>query len=121
MTATPLAATREQLRTAISSLTAGNRRRYPPALRARIARYAQLRLDGGDTRASVCADLGVSDPTLTRILDEARPRLVPVDVVRPVTSAPEAQQRALVLRTPSGIVVEGLDVTGVAALLRALA
>jgi hypothetical protein len=67
---------------------------------------------------SVCSlarRLGMARLTLERILKAAPPPFVPVRVVG------ESEQRApLRVHGPRGIVVDGLDISGVAELVRAL-
>lgn len=110
----------QRLRAEVARLTAGSRRRYPAVLRRQIAHYAQSRLAEGVLRSELVDELGVSDPTLARLLEEARPE----PRLRPVCVVPEAQARPsrspIVVRAPGGIMIEGLDAAGVAALLRAL-
>jgi len=114
-----LTTTRDQLRAAIAALVpGGTERRYPGALRAKIARYATARLGQGASRAQVSAELGVSSPTLKRMVVAPSPRLRLVRVTEAgVTPLPAIR---LVVRGPAGVTIEGLDVAGVAALLLAL-
>lgn len=120
-----------RVRRAVSGLREGPQRRYSPALRRAIQRVARARLAGGRSRAAICEELGVSSPTLDRMLTEpvpgpqrgpSRSAWRPVHVRAPApTSQSAAAGAALVARCPGGVVVEGLDVAGVAALVRALA
>jgi phytoene dehydrogenase-like protein len=117
---------RQRIRAAVDRLTQGPQRRYPGRLRRQIADYAQVRMAAGASRALVVGELGVSDPTLSRLLaDEApRPRLRPVRVVAdpgPATPQGAAASAMLTVRAPGGVVIEGLDVGGIVALVRALA
>jgi hypothetical protein len=115
-----LALVGQRIRAEVDGLTAGPQRRYPARLRRRIVAYAEQRVREGVARARVGAELGVSDPTLTRLLGVAARghRLRPVRVL---ADAPASSTREkVVVRGPGGIVVEGLDVAGVAALLQAL-
>ncbi len=117
----PVVARRERLQQAVSALTAGAQRRYPAKLRERIAEYSRDRLKAGVGLTRVSAELGVSHPTLVRILDEKLAPLRRVRVARPKAAKDEpAATEALVVRGPGGLVVEGLDVEGIAALVRAL-
>ena len=117
----PVAAHRERLQQAVSALTSGGQRRYPEKLRARIAAYSRDRLKAGVGLTRVSSELGVSHPTLVRILDEKPAALRRVRVARPKAAKDEpAAADALVVRGPAGLVVEGLDVEGIAALVRAL-
>ncbi len=110
----------QRIRADVASLTAGPQRRYPAALRRRIAAYARARLAQGASRGQVGVELGVSDPTLVRLLGEQRPtpRLRPVRVVS--TREPAMGGSSVLVRAPGGVVIEGLDPAGIAALLRAL-
>lgn len=113
-----LSTRRAQLRAAIAALVpGGTERRYPGVLRARIADYATMRLGQGASRAQVSAELGVSSPTLRRMVVERSPGLRLVRVTETVTPPPATR---LVVRGPAGVTIEGLDVAGVAVLLRAL-
>jgi hypothetical protein len=104
----------------VAALTAGSQRRYPPKLRATIAEYARARLQAGGPRKSVVQELGVSDPTLVRFLAES-PRVGELRPVRLIAPIPVASPPPVVVRTAGGLLVEGLDIAGVAALVRALA
>jgi hypothetical protein len=110
----------QRLRVTVATLTPGGQRRYPPGLRSEIADYARARMRAGGVRRDVVAELGVSDPTLVRILSEREttPKLRPVRVVASRPARTEVSP--LVVRTVGGLQIEGLDVAGVAALVRAL-
>lgn len=112
-----------QIRAAVAALTAGPQRRYPPELRARIAQYARERMRAGAARGQVVKDIGVSDPTLSRLLGlksrGQRPQRSPFRCVS-VADRPASGGTPLVVRAPGGITIEGLDAAGVAALIRAL-
>jgi hypothetical protein len=114
-----LAARRKRIQQAISELTVGAQRRYPAQLRSRIAAYSRERIKAGIPLTRVSSELGVSHPTLVRILEERPAPMRRVRVARP--QATKAEPRAaLVVRGPAGLVFEGLDVEGVAALVRVL-
>lgn len=109
---------RERIQQAVSALTTGAQRRYPRKLRSRIADYSRERINAGIALSRVSSELGVSQPTLVRILEEKPAPLRRVRVARgKVTKEPT---QALVVRGPGGIEIEGLDVEGAAALIRAL-
>ncbi len=115
-----LIARRERIRKSIAKLATGGQRRYPPRLRARIADYCRDRVQAGIPLTRACSELGVSHPTLVRMLEEAKvPRLRRVRLVARKPTEPDAATSPVV-RGPGGIVIEGLDVEGVAALVRAL-
>ena len=102
------------LRHAISSLARNKyKRRYPPALRARLT--ALVRTHPERTIGSLASTLGMATQTLEKIVAEARAPIVPVEII----AEPKASS-ALIVRGPRGIVVEGLDVDSVAELIRAL-
>jgi transposase-like protein len=94
--------------------------RYPAAFRAAAVALANPRLERGGSIARVARDLGLPIQSLGRWL-----RLPPAAPLRPVAIPPEptvAPTRAgLVLLTPQGHRVEGLDRDGLIAILRALA
>ncbi len=110
---------RNRIQQAVSALRAGAQRRYPVELRSRIADYSRGRVEAGVALTRVCSELGVSHPTLVRILDEKPAPMRRVRVARPRKAKPEPRS-TLVVRGPGGLIVEGLDVEGVAALFQAL-
>ena len=114
-----LAARRKQIQEAVSALGAGAQRRYPAQLRSRIADYGRARIEGGAALTRVSVEIGVSHPTLVRILDEKPARMRRVRVARPKATKAEPSA-AVVVKGPGGLVIEGLDVGGLAALVRAL-
>jgi hypothetical protein len=109
-----------KIRSTVGGLKPGSQRRYPARLRRRIADYAKRRISQGVSRSRVCAELGVSYPTLTALLTNGSKsaRFRPVRVVADVQRVPIGSQA--VVKLPGGVIVEGLDVAGVAALMRAL-
>lgn len=96
----------------------GAGRRYPAAVRRQGAAYLAARRAGGATVSSVTRELAVRRDTLLGWAGPAvkavRPRFVPVAVV-------EERAGRIVVHGPRGVRVEGLDVAGVADLLRRLA
>ena len=114
-----ITARQDQIRRAVAKLARGGKRRYPVRLRRRIADYARKQIEADVSLTQVSSDLGVSHPTLIRLLEEAPPRMRRVRVAAPTRVTDSSA--ALVVRGPGGIVIEGLDVDGAAALLRALA
>ena len=101
-------------RRAIASLARSKYvRRYPAALRARLV--AVVRAHPEKSVASLARALDMAPQTLERIVAEMPAALVPVRVI-----AKPAASSGLVIRGPRGLVVEGLDVHGVADLIRAL-
>lgn len=102
------------MRRAIAGLASSKqRRRYPPALRARLVALMRAHPEHGIV--SLAKSLGMAPQTLSRIASENGAPLVPVRVV-----AAPALRSSLVVRGPNGIVVEGLDLDGVVMLIRAL-
>jgi transposase-like protein len=96
--------------------------RYPVAFRAAALALARPRLGRGVAVARVARDLGVPTQCLGRWL-RAQPSAAPLRRVA-VAPEPEAAPRppaGLVLLTPQGHRVEGLDRDGLIAVLRALA
>ena len=118
-------ARRAQIRRSISSLARGRQRRYSTKQRRMIGAYARERIAGGSSRAQISKEIGVSDPTLVRLLEQdnaASGRLRPVRIVEepgPIAEAGSAMTTPVV-RGPAGIVIEGLDIASIAALVRAL-
>ena len=99
----------------------GAGRRYPSALRRVAVEYFRRRRAAGATLAAISRELGVKRHTLigwTAAPEAAAalPRFVPVSVVAetPATSR-------IIVHGPGGVRVEGLDLAGVAELLRRLA
>jgi transposase-like protein len=100
--------------------------RYPAAFQAAALALARPRLDRGISIARVARELGLPSQALGRWVRRPpaapvpRPSGIvrPVAVVSPAASAPPA---GLVLLTPQGLRVEGLDRDGLIAVLRALA
>jgi hypothetical protein len=104
----------QEIKKALTALPKGSSRRIAPELRLRVAMYARSRIAEGAARAAIARALGVSAPTIRRLLRE---RLVPQMV--PVQIATHSASR-LIVRGPNGLNVEGLDFDGLVALIRAL-
>jgi transposase-like protein len=96
--------------------------RYPAAFRATAVALAGPRLERGGSIARVARDLGLPIQSLGRWVRPAMPaaplRPVAVTAEREAAAPPPA---GLVLLTPQGHRVEGLDRDGLIAVLRALA
>jgi transposase len=98
----------------------GPGRRYPAELRRRGAEYLRARQTAGAPLSAILRELGVRRETLAnwaapaKAEAEKRPLFVPVSVV-------ETPAGRIVVHGPGGVRVEGLDVAGVADLLRRLA
>lgn len=95
----------------------GPGRRYPPDLRRRGAEYLRARQAAGAPLSAVLRELGVRRETLVGWAAPAsvktKPRFVPVTVM-------EAPAGRIVVHGPGGVRIEGLDVAGVAEILRRL-
>jgi len=103
-------------REALATRPKGPGRRIPPELRRLIGRYAQRRIAEGASRVQIVSEVGVGDGAIVRALEGERAEaLRPVRVVSQSTSAPE-----VTVRGPAGLTIEGLDVEGLVALIRAL-
>jgi hypothetical protein len=103
----------------VRRLRSGRGRRYPATLRQRIVRAVRDARDKGSTWPSIEDDLDVPFETLRRWLadiDAEPSELKPVVVADPIV----VEARDVVVVTPSGYRVEGLDVDGAATLLRKL-
>ena len=112
-----------QLRTTARQLARGKHRsgiRYPAPFRDAVVAVARTRVGHGQSLAQMARDVGVSFPTLTTWL--AGPAEL---ALRPVTLAPAPDPVAtppatIVLVTPEGFRVEGLDGETLVAVLRSL-
>ena len=100
--------------------------RYPAAFQTAAVALARPRLSRGVSIARVARELGLPSQALGRWL--RRPPVAsgvrPRDVIRPVavvSAAGAGLPTRLVLHTPQGHRVEGLDRDGLIAVLRALA
>lgn len=94
----------------------GAGKRYPAEVRGQGAAYLAARRAAGVPMSAVLRELGLRRDTLARWVEQApaaRPRFVPVSVVE--------EAAGIVVHGPRGVRVEGLDVAGVAELLRRLA
>ena len=92
---------------------------YPAAVRAALVALAPRRQAAGEALRGVAADLGVSHEALRRWMKHGTStfRSVALRPGRAVTEAPGGQA---VFFLPGGVRVEGLDVDGVAELVRRL-
>ena len=99
-----------ELRRELATIERGRGRYYPPALRARITRWARRRLAGGDSVNAVARDVALHPTTLAAWLGAApnSTALVPVEIVAAPARAMPAPQVPVVLVSPSGYRVEGL-------------
>ncbi len=114
--------TAEWIRSQLAMLEPGRRRRYPARLRAAMAEYVRARVATGESPYSVAPALGIRPRLAYRLLQAARKEPSPA-VLRPVTvvASEEVRPGGPVVVVPGGVRVEGLDLDGVAKLLRRLA
>lgn len=118
---------REELRTALSKLgEMGRGKRYPRALLEKMLSYTVARRRQGATLLAVGGELGMNWKTLARWLGERKAaRFERVEVVAPAPATPTPTPVAMaafpiVVHGPRGVRIEGLDIDGVAALVRRL-
>jgi transposase-like protein len=90
-------------------------RRYPEEARGVAVAYARSRERDGATVHRAARELGIPMTTLQSWMRASMPAFQRVTV-----EAAAVRGARLVVRTPSGLIVEGLDVAGVAELSRAL-
>lgn len=91
-------------------------RRYPAEMKAIAVALAEER--GAEPLSRVASELGVSEPSLQRWIEQGEPALFrPVAVELDSGRVPGC---GLVLITPQGYRVEGLEAESLAALLRVL-
>ena len=105
----------QRLRDALSRVGRGRGKRVPGELRERVTAYARKRRQGGASLAQLAQETGLSQETLRRWCSEAAgTALVPVHVVA------DAASRPVVVVSPSGYRLEGLELDEAVAVLRAL-
>jgi transposase len=107
---------REELKQSLSTLERrGRGKPYPKGLLEKVLSYTVARRREGATVVAVAGEIGLNWRTLTRWVGErkaAGKRFERVEVVAPIA------QRALVVHGPRGLRIEGLDLAGVAELVR---
>jgi len=103
-----------KLRSVLARRESGRGRRYSPDLRRRISFVGRQLRDEGKSWSEIGAELGMRGEGVRRLCDDAATGFAPVEVVN------EMVARGLVLVTPSGFRIEGLDATGAALLIRRL-
>jgi transposase len=111
--------TREELRSAISKLgEMGRGKRYPRPLLEKMLSYTVARRRQGATLVAVGGEIGMNWKTLARWVGERKTasRFERVQVAAPAAAA----SAALIVHGPRGLRIEGLDVGGVAELVRRL-
>jgi len=108
---------REELKQELSKLgPRGRGRAYPKGLMGKLLSYTLARRRQGAKIVEVAAELGMKFHTLARWLGEKQPAVgfERVEVVAPPSA------RSLVVHGPRGLRIEGLDLVGVAELVRRL-
>ena len=104
--------------------------RYSPAFRAEVVRHARAQVREGVAVSRIARSLGLRPKTLTLWMrDMPASKLRTVRVVSgerdaralPSAAAVPAAEQRLVVVTPSGVRVEGLDLEGIVHLMRSLA
>jgi hypothetical protein len=110
-----------RLRTALATTErTGRGRAYPPSLRAEVLRHARARITAGEAASVIATDLGLHAATLASWIGRASPApaaFASVDVL----AEPPASPGALVVHTPQGLRIDGLDLDSLVTLLRRLA
>ena len=102
------------LRRAVLALASTKqRRRYPAALCTRLLSF--VRAHPERSVVALARSLDMAPQTLARIVASSSMALVPVRIIEDVPEHADVR-----VHGPRGIVVEGLDVAGVAALIKAL-
>ena len=104
----------DRIKKVLSAMPKGKRRRFTPELRRLIGRYARDRVAEGASRRAVASELGVGDRTLSQALNAASTETwVPVRVT---AESPSSVR----VHGPGGLLIDGLNIEGIAALIRAL-
>jgi hypothetical protein len=105
-----------KLRAALARRESGRGRRFSPELRRQITGIARRLRSEGMSWNGIGAALGLPMATVRRLSDSDAPTgFAPVDIV-----GGTATSGGLVVVTPSGFRVEGLDANGAATLIRQL-
>jgi hypothetical protein len=105
-----------KLRAALAGRESGRGRRFSPELRRQISGVGRRLRSEGASWSGIGAALGLPTATVRRLCENEARGFARVEVVAdPVTVS------GLVVVTPSGFRVEGLDANGAATLLRQLA
>jgi transposase len=119
--------TKESLRVALAKADrSGAGRPYPPELRREAVAYVESRRQEGATRDEAASEIGVSTESIARwsarMVSGERVGFRQV-VVMPhalVATGPAAKHGRPIVHGPHGLRIEGLDVAGIAELLRSL-
>lgn len=94
-------------------------RRFPEQLKARLAGWARARRAAGIATAEIEQRLGIPWTSLAKWMAPSV-RAPPSPKLRPVQVATAGEGAQPILRTAGGYIVEGLDIEGLALLLRRL-
>jgi transposase len=109
---------REELKQTLSTLgPRGRGKPYPKGLLEKLLSYTVARRRQGATLVEIGTEIGISWKTLGRWLSgrKGKPRFQEVAVV-----AAPAVARSIIVHGPRGLRIEGLDLNGVAELVRRL-
>jgi hypothetical protein len=105
-----------KLRAALARRESGRGRRFAPEIRRQISGVGRRLRNEGASWSGIGAALGLPAETVRRLCERETPGFARVEVVaKPVTVG------GLVVVTPSGFRIEGLDANGAATLVRRLA
>jgi hypothetical protein len=105
-----------KLRAALARREGGRGRRFAPEIRRQISGVGRRLRDEGASWSGIGAALGLPTATVRGLCDAEGPGFARVEVVDDAVTV-----SGLVVVTPSGYRVEGLDANGAATLLRQLA
>jgi hypothetical protein len=105
-----------KLRAALARRQSGRGRRFSPELRRQISGIGRRLRSEGASWSGIGSELGLTTATVQRLCDGDAPGFARVEVV-----GDAATGTGLVVITPSGFRVEGLDAHGAAMLIRQLA
>ena len=103
-----------KLRSVLARRESGRGRRFSPDLRRQISLVGRQLRDEGKSWSEIGTELGMRGESVRRLCDDADPGFAPVEVVNDVVA------HGLVLVTPSGFRIEGLDAGGAVMLIRRL-
>jgi hypothetical protein len=116
-----MASVREELKQELSNLgPRGRGRAYPKGLMGKLLSYTVARRRQGAKIVEVAAELGMKFHTLSRWLGEKRPT-ASFERVEVIAPPPPPAARTLTVHGPCGLRIEGLDLAGVAELVRRVA
>lgn len=115
--------TAPEIRAAIRKLgPRGKGRRYPEELKRDVLAYLAERRRMGRGLTATSAELGIPERSLKIWSSAPRPSSVPSFIAMTLAGAPELRPASsIVVHTPGGVRIEGLDVAALADLLRRLA